>query len=157
VAFEHAAGGHAGDRTHQLNRIADRMRDRVGIGVADITSAGVVPQRGLAGWMEAERRAEPLDLGAQRLAGLVVQVLPIDGVRGANDGDRAQFGDAAPRLGDGARNGVHRHLAGKFEPYRQFLEAPRGTEGLQTLCWREGDSNSQFRARMPSASPRHPE
>jgi hypothetical protein len=36
---EHAAGGHAGDRNHQLNRIADRMRDRVEIGVADITPA----------------------------------------------------------------------------------------------------------------------
>src|SRR5215471_10151024 len=34
VAFEYAASGHAGDRTHQLNRIADRMRDRVEIGVA---------------------------------------------------------------------------------------------------------------------------
>src|SRR6516165_12263840 len=70
VAFEHAAGGHAGDRTHQLNRIADRMRDRVEIGVADITPAGVVSQRGLAGWMEADGHAEPLDLGPQRLAGL---------------------------------------------------------------------------------------
>src|SRR5215467_5594847 len=67
VAFEHAAGGHAGDRTHQLNRVADRMRDRVEIGVADITPAGVVPERGLAGWMEANRHAEPLDLGPQWL------------------------------------------------------------------------------------------
>ena len=94
------------------------MRDRVEIGVADITPAGVVPQRGLAGWMKAHRHAEPLDLGPQRLAGLVVQVLPIDRVRGADDRDRAQFGDAAPRLSDCARNVVHRDLASKFEPHR---------------------------------------
>jgi hypothetical protein len=73
MAFEHAAGGHAGNCTHQLNRIADRVRDRMEIGVADITPAGVVPQRSLASRMEADRHGGPLDLGPQWLAGLVVQ------------------------------------------------------------------------------------
>jgi hypothetical protein len=68
--------------------------------------------------MEADRHGEPLDFGPQWLAGLVVQVLPVDRIWGADDRDRTQFGDAAPRLGNGARNVVHRHLAGKFEPRR---------------------------------------
>ena len=56
--------------------------------------------------MEADRHAEPLDLGPQWLAGLVVQVLPVDRVRGADDRYRAQFGDAAPRLSSSRLNAI---------------------------------------------------
>ena len=58
MAFEDSAGRHAGDRAHQFDRVADRVRDRVEIGVPDITGAGIVLQRGVAGRMKADRHIE---------------------------------------------------------------------------------------------------
>ena len=121
MALQHAAGRQAGDRAHQLDRVADRMRDRVEIGVPDIAPPGIVLERGVAGRVEADRHVELFERVPQRLDRVVVQMLAVDRVRRADDRDRAQFRDAAPRLVDRRLDIVHRQLRGEFEPRRVGL------------------------------------
>src|SRR5881409_57219 len=97
MALEDTARGHAGDRAHQLDRIADGVGDRVEVGVADVAPAGVVLERGIAGRMESDRDVELLERAPERLARFVVQVLPADRVRRADDADGAELPDASPR------------------------------------------------------------
>src|SRR5262249_59497780 len=58
MAFENTAGGHARDGSHQLDWIANGMRDRVEVCVPDVASSGIVLERGVAGRMKADRHAE---------------------------------------------------------------------------------------------------
>src|SRR5580693_10157795 len=95
MAFEDATGGKAGDRPHQLDRVADRMGDRMEIGVPDIAPPGIVPQRSGASRMKPDRHIEPLEFVPEWLAGLVVQMLAVDRVGGADDRDGAQLDDTA--------------------------------------------------------------
>jgi len=62
MSLEHAAGRHAGERPHQLHRIADGVSDRVKIGVSDIAPPGIVLEGSVAGRMIADRHVEPFEL-----------------------------------------------------------------------------------------------
>src|SRR5262249_59227099 len=55
MALEDAARRHAGERSHQLDGIADGMGDRVEVGVTDVAAPGVILERAVAGRMEADR------------------------------------------------------------------------------------------------------
>ena len=57
---------------HELDRVANGVGYRMKIGVPDITPSGIVPQRGGAGWMEANRYVQPLELVPQGLARVIV-------------------------------------------------------------------------------------
>ena len=61
VTIEHAAARQAGERPHQLDRVAEGVGDRVKIGVPDITSPGIVLERRRAGRMEPDRHVEPFE------------------------------------------------------------------------------------------------
>src|SRR5437762_11874400 len=78
MAFEDAAGGHAGDRAHQLDRIPDGVGDRVEVRVPDIASPGIVLQRGVAGRMKSDRHVELFERAPERLTRFIVQVLAVD-------------------------------------------------------------------------------
>src|SRR5207245_7109200 len=137
VSLEDARGGHAGDGPHQLDRIANGMGDRVEVGVADEAPAGIVLERGVAGRMKSDRHVELLQGTPQRLARLVVQMLAVDRVRGADDGDGAKLPDAPARLFDCGRNAVHRHLGGELQPRRlapAIVVRPGGRLLTQDLC-----------------------
>src|SRR5262245_4070121 len=121
VAVEDAAGGHARDRAHELDRVANRVGDRVEIGVPDVALPGVVFERGVAGRMEADGHVELFELVPERLARRVVEVLAVDGVGRADHRDGAELLDAAARLLDGEPDVVHRDLRGELEPPRIFL------------------------------------
>src|SRR3989449_10848514 len=118
VALEDSAGGHASDGPHQLDWIANGMGDRVEVGVPDEAPPGIVLERGVAGRMKSDRYVELLERGPQRLARLVVQMLAVDRVRGADDGDGAKLPDASARLFDRRRDAVPRHLGGELQPLR---------------------------------------
>src|SRR5205809_691993 len=85
VPRQGAAGRDAGDRAQQLDRVANGVGDRVDIRVPDVAPPGVVPGRGVDGWMEPDRHAQLLQRVPQRIACLVVQVLAVDRVRRADD------------------------------------------------------------------------
>ena len=84
-----------------------RERDRVEIGVPDVPPPRIVPERGRAGWMKADRHVEVFELVPQRFTDLVVQMLAVDGVGRADHGNGPQFAD------------VREGLAGtmRFRPY----------------------------------------
>ena len=48
---------------HQLDRVTNGVGNRMKIGVHDIAPSRVVPQRSGAGWMEADRCVQLLELG----------------------------------------------------------------------------------------------
>src|SRR5436190_3095479 len=121
MALEDAAGGHAGDRSHQLDGVANGVRDRVEVRVADVAPSGVVLERRVAGRMKPDRHVELLERAPQRVARLVVQVLAVDRIRGADDRDGAELLDAPARLVDRRRDAVHRHLRGELQPGRLAL------------------------------------
>ena len=58
MALHDAAARHAGDRPHQFDRVADRMGDRVEVGMTDIAPSGIILQRRVAGRVEADRHVE---------------------------------------------------------------------------------------------------
>jgi hypothetical protein len=45
MAFEDAAGRHARDRAHELDRVANRMRHRLEVAVPDVSLPSVVLER----------------------------------------------------------------------------------------------------------------
>jgi len=70
MALEDAAGRHAGDRTHQFDGVADRVRDRVEIRMTDIAPPGVVSERSRPGRVKADRHVEIFEFvpkGVRRL------------------------------------------------------------------------------------------
>src|SRR5262249_56906023 len=85
MALEDAARRHAGDRAHQLDRVADGVGDRVKGRVTDVAPTGVVLERRVASRMEPDRHVELFQRAPQRVARLVVQVLAVDRIRGADD------------------------------------------------------------------------
>src|SRR2546427_217747 len=87
--------------------------------------------------MKSDRHVEFLQGTPQRLARLVVQMLAVDRVRGADDGDGAELPDAPARLFDCGRDAVHRHLGGELQPRRlapAIVVRPGGRLLTQDLC-----------------------
>src|SRR3989449_3535859 len=155
VALEDSAGGHASDGPHQLDWIANGMGDRVEVGVPDEAPPGIVLERGVAGRMKSDRHVELLERGPQRLARLVVQMLAVDRVRGADDGDGAKLPDASARLFDRRRDAVHRHdwHAGCRERSRLLRKSRRCSSMLTSSFTQRRGGSSRADRRSPPPSP----
>src|SRR5262249_60841883 len=69
MPLEDAARRHARDGAHQLDRVADGVRDRMEIRMADVAAAGVVLERGVAGRVEPDPHAEGLQRAPQGVGG----------------------------------------------------------------------------------------
>jgi hypothetical protein len=121
MPLEHAAGGHAREREHQLDGIASGHADDAAVGVIEIPPRDVVAQRGLARGMEADRHSELFDGLPQRLELRVVHVPTVDRVGVADDGDGAELAHRASRLARGEHRIVEGDLGGELQPRGRVL------------------------------------
>ena len=71
--------------------------------------------------MKTDRDVELLQCIPQRFAGVVVQMLTVDGIGRADHGDRAEFFHAASRFFHRTLHVVHRDLGGEFQALRILL------------------------------------
>ena len=121
MPLEHPAGGHAAEGHHQLDGVAAGHADHAAVRGVEVAAGDVVAQRRLPGGVKADRHAELLDGGPQRLHLRVVDVAAVDRVRVADDRHRAELAHRAPGLRDRAGHVVERHLGGELEARRLVL------------------------------------
>ena len=118
VPLQHAAGGHAAEGHHQLDRVAPRHADDPAVRRVDVAARDVVTQRRLPRRVEAHGHAQLLDRVPQRLELGAMDMASVDRVRVADHGDGAQLAHGAPGLGNRARDVVEGQLGGELEPRR---------------------------------------
>ena len=121
MPLEDAAGGHAAEGHHELDGVAAGLADDAAVRGVEVAARDVVAERRLPGRMEADRHAELLDGGPERLHLRVVNVPSVDRVRVADDRHRAEPAHRAPGLGDRAGHVVERDLGGELQARRLVL------------------------------------
>ena len=97
------------------------------LGWSSIAARDVVAQRRLPGGMEADRHAQLLHGGPQRLELRIVDVAAVDRVGVADHRHRAQLAHGPPGLGDGRGHVVEGQLGGELQPRRGRSRSSRAS------------------------------
>src|SRR3989441_8520655 len=116
VALEDAAHAHADARLHHLERVAHHVTHDPPVE----SLAGLLDVRHLPGaaFVEADRHAEALELGPERVVVRVMPVAAVDRVRAHEHGPEPELRHGAARLGDGRVDVVRREHGGAEQPRR---------------------------------------